>query len=198
MWFVFEFFTNLKNNVAVRTAMWQNGTPFKDVESGSAYADAILYAYETGLVVGTSAAVFGPDAPVTMAQMLTMLWRRAGEPEVGGTASDAWYARAAAWAFVEGLVDDFDPNAALTGEDCAMLLWRFAKVRGMDVSVGEDTNILSYNDADKISAYAMPAMQWACGAGLMNGDDKGNRLPQASATRAEAAALFQRFAEKVK
>ena len=187
------FFTNLKNNVAVRTAMWQNGMPFRDVKSGSVSADVIRHAYETGLVVGTGTAVFSPNAPVTMAQLVTMLWRRAGEPSVGSVASDAWYTQAAAWAAAEGLVDDFDPDAVLTGEDCAMLLWRFAKAQEMDVSVGEDTNILSYSDAFDVTEGYAPALQWAVGAGVMAGTSADTLGVRTVRTRAQACLLLRNF-----
>ncbi|MEM5768339.1 MAG: S-layer homology domain-containing protein [Bacillota bacterium] len=77
------------------------------------------------------------------------------------------------------------------------MLYNFAKYKGYDVSVGEDMNILSYNDALSVSDYAYAALQWACGAGILNGDTNGNLNPRSSATRAEVAAMLKRFMEKM-
>ncbi len=115
--------------------------------------------------------------------------------------SGAWYEKAVAWAASNGIVGGvggglFDPNAEITREQMAVILYQYAKLAGLDVSVGEDTNILSYNDALSISDYAYPALQWACGAGIIGGDDLGNLNPQGKATRAEAAAILQRFMEE--
>ena len=111
-----------------------------------------------------------------------------------------WYSDAIAWAnmnsIVEGYDGKFDPTGEITREQFAAILWRYAKYKGYNVSVGENTNILSYNDAFEVSEYAISAMQWACGAGLMQGDGV-NLTPKADATRAQAAALFQRFCENV-
>ena len=88
----------------------------------------------------------------------------------------------------------FDPMGDITREQFAAILWRYAKYKGYNVSVGENTNILSYNDAFEVSEYAIPAMQWACGAGLMRGDGV-NLTPVANATRCQSAALLMRFCE---
>ena len=106
------------------------------------------------------------------------------------------------WAAENGIVNGFGPTTfrpddTITREQFAAILYRYAKdYKGYDVSAGEDTNILSYNDASSVSEYAIPAMQWACGAGLMNGSD-GNLLPASGATRAQAAALLHRFCTKI-
>jgi len=111
-----------------------------------------------------------------------------------------WYSDAIAWANMMGIVEGydvkFDPMGEITREQFATILWRYAKYKGYDVSVGEDTNILSYEDAFSTSEYAIPAMQWACGSGVLQGDGV-NLTPKADATRAQAAALFQRFCEKI-
>ncbi|RHV41536.1 S-layer homology domain-containing protein [Butyricicoccus sp. OM04-18BH] len=91
----------------------------------------------------------------------------------------------------------FGPNDVVTREQLAAILYRYAQYKKYDVSVGEDTNILSYADAQSVSAYAIPAMQWACGAGIVNGAN-GKLNPQNNATRAEVAAILMRFCENVK
>ena len=113
-----------------------------------------------------------------------------------------WYENAVAWAVKNGIAggtgnDDFSPDSSITREQLAVMLYHYAKYKGYDVSVGEDTNILPYHDAFSISEYAYSALQWACGAGIIDGDDNGNLNPQNSTTRAEVAAMLQRFIEKV-
>ena len=170
------FFENLRENVAVRTNAWRTGLPFKDVRADAWYAEAVKYAYEQGLIIGMSDTLFGTDGPLTCAQMLTILDHRSGGQ------SDAC-----------GL----DPNAPLTREETALVLWTWAKSNGIDVSIGEDTNILSYNDAFDISKAAIPAMQWAVGAGIIRGTGSGNLDPGKGLTRAQAAVILQRFDEAV-
>ncbi len=112
-----------------------------------------------------------------------------------------YYEQAVAWAAEKGIVngygDTFGPNDNITREQFATILFRYAQYKGYDVSVGEETNILSYADAFSVSEYAIPAMQWACGAGLINGN--GDQLmPIGVANRAQAAAILHRFCENVK
>jgi len=192
------FFTNLKQNVAARVNAWRTELPFKDVADGSWYEDAVAFAYEKGLMAGTGGALFSPDVTLTRAQLVTMLWRYAGEPEADGVLpidvpGGAWYAEAAHWAASEIIVEGarFGGDDGLTRDETAALLWRCAKSLGADVSVGEDTNILSYSDAFDVTESA--AMQWAVGAGVIEGTDTGLLLPKGQLTRAQAAVLLRRF-----
>ena len=141
--------------------------------------------------------------------IVTILYRQEGKPAVSGTspfddvAADQWYTDAVIWASENGIVSGygdgkFGPTDDITREQFATILYRYAQYKGYDVSVGEDTNVLSYNDAFDVSDWAMPAIQWACGAGLMQGDNQGNLLPGDSATRAQVATLIMRFIENVK
>jgi len=111
--------------------------------------------------------------------------------------ADAYYAEAIAWAAEEGIVsgygDTFGPDDNITREQLASILWRYAKYKGYDVSVGEDTNILSYTDAFDISEYAIPAMQWACGDGIISGNDDGTLNPKGHAQRSHAAQMLMKF-----
>ncbi len=114
--------------------------------------------------------------------------------------SGQWYSEAVAWTAQSGVYTgyadgSFRPNDSITREQLAAILYRYAKYKGVDVSVGEDTNILSYADAAEISDYAFPAMQWACGAGVMQGSN-GNLLPRGRATRAQIAAMLHRYLVK--
>ena len=174
--------------------------PFTDVAPNAWYAGAVAYAYENGLMNGTGDAIFSPDGLLTRAQLITILWRLAGSPVVDhilpqDVAADAWYAPAARWAAAQSPTDTgaFHPDEYVPREDAALLLWYEARYLGADVSVGEDTNILSYNDAFDISEGKAAALQWAVGAGIMEGTPDGYLLPQGTLTRAQAAAMLQRL-----
>ena len=177
--------------------------PFTDVAETAWYYDAVRYAHVNGLMEGTSDTTFTPNGTTTRAMVVTILWRQAGEPVVNyamdfaDVAEGTWYAEAVRWAASEGIADGygdggFGTNDPITREQFAVMLWRFARQQGYDVSVGEDTNILSYTDALEISEYAIPAMQWACGAGILEGN-AGHLYPQGDATRAEVATMLMRF-----
>lgn len=179
--------------------------PFADVPEDAWYADAVAYVYEQGLMTGTGDTAFSPDAATSRSMIAAILWRQAGSPVVNyamnfsDVAQGQWYSEAVRWAASEGIVGGYGDGAfgtddPITREQLAVMLYRFAQHQGYDVSVGEDTNILSYTDAQKISEYAVPALQWACGAGILQGD--GAALsPQGQTTRAEAAAMLMRFCQ---
>lgn len=178
--------------------------PYEDVNEGQWFYDAALYNYYNGLMDGVETGKFGPNLSVTRAMMVTILWRMEGRPVVNyamsfeDVAEGAWYTEAVRWAAANGIVNGvsetrFAPNDPITREQMAAILYRYAKYCGIDVSVGEDTNILSYKDFDEISEYAIPAFQWACGAGVMSGRADGFLQPKAGATRAEVAQLIMNF-----
>lgn len=181
--------------------------PFTDVDITQWYHDGIDYVLLAGLFKGTSATTFAPNAGMTRAMLVTVLHRLEGTPSTTidnpftDVASGNWYTEAIMWANAKGIVkgydsDTFGTNDFITREQLAAILYRYAQYKGYDVSVGEDTNILSYEDALKISEYAIPAIQWACGAGIMQGD--GAKLdPQGNATRAQVATMLMRFIENV-
>ena len=182
--------------------------PFTDVPEGAWYEDAAAYVYKHGLMAGTSATTFAPDVTTSRAMIATILWRMAGSPVVNyamnytDVAQGQWCSEAIRWATSEGVVTGygnglFGTNDPITREQLATMLWRYAQTEGYDVSIGEDTNILSYTDVANLSEYAIPAMQWAVGAGIINGTGDGSTLtPQGQATRAQAAVMLQRFCEK--
>ena len=182
--------------------------PFTDVPEGAWYEDAAAYVYKHGLMAGTSATTFAPDVTTSRAMIATILWRMAGSPVVNyamnytDVAQGQWCSEAIRWATSEGVVTGygnglFGTNDPITREQLATMLWRYAQTEGYDVSIGEDTNILSYTDVANLSEYAIPAMQWAVGAGIINGTGDGSTLtPQGQATRAQAAVMLQKFCEK--
>ena len=137
---------------------------------------------------------------------VTVLYRAEGEPEVNtgmpfdDVVADSYYANAVIWAeqneIVKGISEtEFAPDMNITREQIAAIMFRNAKYKGYDVTVGENTNILSYTDFEEISEYAIEAMQYAVGSGLMKGKTETTLNPKDNATRAEIAAILQRFIE---
>ena len=165
--------------------------PFVDVKTGDWFYDYVAYVYANGLMDGTSATTFEPNANMTRAMVWAILARIDGETVTGA----AWATDARAWAMAEGVSDGTDPNGLVTREQFATMLYRYAVAKGYDVSIGESTNILSYADFASISEYAIPAMQWACGSGIVTGVTDSTLAPQGTATRAQCAAMLMRFVE---
>ena len=182
--------------------------PFNDVPEGYWAYDAIQYVYGEGLMAGTSGSTFSPEGTTTRGQIVTILWRLSGSPVVNylmdfdDVDPAAYYAEAIRWATSEGIAGGygggvFGPDDPITREQLAVMLHRYAQHQGCDVSIGEDTNILSYADAFDVSEYAVSALQWACGAGIISGTGDGSTLtPQGEATRAQAAVMLTRFCEE--
>lgn len=179
---------------------------FSDLNVDEWYHDGIHYCLTEGLMKGYADNRFGPSDNTSRAQVVMILWRLAGSPEskeasrFADIAEGMYYTKAVCWAAETGVVSGytdgrFGTDDSVTREQLAAMLYRYAKFQGYDVGVGEDTNILSYNDALSVSEWAMGAMQWACGAGLISGVDGGRLLPQGSATRAQMATILMRFGE---
>ena len=182
--------------------------PFKDVPTGHPFYDDIKYVYEKGLMQGASADLFASGATTTRAMIVTILYRMEGEPAVSGTASfkdvadGMYYSKAVAWAAANGIVKGysdgtFQPDQTIIREQMAAILYRYAQYKGYDVSVGENTNILSYTDVSQVSEYAIPAFQWAVGAGIINGTSASTLSPKGSATRGQVAAILHRYCEQI-
>mgnify|MGYP004675674529 CR=1 FL=1 len=180
---------------------------FGDVARGDYFFDAVEWAAEQGIMDGVGGGLFAPHSACTRAQLVTILYRLEGSPAASANpfndvARGSYYEKAVAWAAEYGIVNGygdglFGPNDRITREQLAAILHRYAQYKKLDVSVGEDTNILSYNDATSISDYAFPAMQWACGAGLLKGAN-GDLLPKNTATRAQTATILYRLASLLK
>ena len=181
---------------------------FKDVKESDWFHKAVSYAVENGLMSGMSEDIFAPNTPMTREMLAVVLYNVEGQPEsteantFTDVKADMWYTDAILWANENGIVAGYDNGAygvgdLITREQFAAILYRYAQFKGYDVSIGADTNILSYADALTISEYAYPAMQWACGAGIMGGMDDGTLMPQGKATRAEAATMLMNFCEKI-
>lgn len=183
----------------VRTTM-----PFTDVSRGQWFYDAVSFVYWRDLMDGVTSTQFAPDATTTRAMVVQILYRMAGSPTVRGSSpfydvsNGAWYADAVIWAEANDIVNGmttttFAPNTAVTREQLATMLYRYAQYRHYNTSAGANTNILSYYDANRISEYAFSALQWACGEGVMDGTGTGYLSPQGQATRAQLAAMLMRF-----
>ena len=183
-------------------------TKFNDVSANDWFASAVDYVTGKGMMNGTADNTFSPKANTTRGMVVTVLYRLENQPSTSAAsftdvASGAYYANAVAWANANGIVSGygsgkFGPNDKVTREQLAAILYRYAQYKKYDVSVGEDTNILSYDDAQSISSYAIPAIQWACGAGVVTGKSGSKLDPKDNATRAEVAAMLMRFCENVK
>ena len=167
--------------------------PFYDVPTSAWYYSAVKYVYENKLMDGVDTYEFAPNATLTRAMVWTIIARMSGVDTTGG---NSWYAKAQEWVITNGISDGENPTAAITRQELVTMLYRYAQIKGYDVSVGEDTNILSYVDATSISEYAVAAFQWSCGSGLTEGDENGALTPLATATRAQAAAMIMRFLSK--
>lgn len=198
-------FTMPSGTVNVYVRFSGSGLPFADVPSGSWYYDDVAYVYDTGLMTGLTATTFGPNLSTTRGMIVTILWRMENEPAAkhGCPFADvrrgSYYEQAIAWASENGIVTGFDastfaPDRAITREQLAAILFRFAAYRGMD-AVTLRENLSSFQDQAAISAYAVSALNWAVGEGLMQGT--GDKLePTGSATRAQVAAMLRRFMQR--
>ena len=179
--------------------------PFTDVAEGAWYYDAVAYAWENDLMTGTSAATFAPGVTTDRAMLATLLWRLEGSPSVDylmdfdDVAEGLWYSEAVRWAASEGVVNgvgdggSFAPTGAITREQMAVMLYRYAQYKDYDVTGSADLS--GYADADSVSSWAQYAVAWAVDAGLISGVGNNTLNPQGSATRAEIATILMRFVQ---
>ncbi len=167
------------------------GSSFTDVPSGSWYADAVNYVSEKGLMNGTSKNGFSPNATTTRGMIVTILARVEGV----NTNGTPWYAAGQKWAMDNGISDGTNMTGEVTREQLAAILYRYAKLKGYDTS--KSNKLDSFKDADKVSSWAVEAMQWANAEGLINGKSNSMLDPQGKATRAETAAILMRFMENI-
>ena len=175
--------------------------PFSDVHEGDWFYDVVKYVYDEGLMTGTSATTFEPNTTTTRGMIVSILHRLEGSPVVTGSdftdVNDSdWYGQAVAWAAENGIVNGFEdstfrPNAAITREQMAAILYNYADYKGYDVN--SRANLDAYSDADQISSWASDVVAWANAEGLINGMTANTLEPQGNATRAQVAAIFQRF-----
>ena len=179
--------------------------PFTDVSTSDWFYDDVAFVYENGLFSGTDSRSFSPNASMTRAMLVTVLYRLEGEPTVTGRSSftdvrsGAYYEKAVIWAAANGIVTgtdstSFSPDTKVTREQLAAILYRYAQYRKLDTDASAKLN--SFTDADSVSAYASEALGWAVSEGLINGAS-GKLMPKGDATRAQVAAILHRFVKNV-
>jgi len=177
---------------------------YKDVASNSWYHPYADYVVKNGLMNGTGANTFAPEGSMTRGMLVTVLWRYAGQPAQGSnTFSDVpngtWYTDAVAWAAHNNVVSGtgngkFAPNDNITREQLAVILYRYCRNQGIDVS--GKASLSSFSDSGKVSAWAAESLQWAVNEGLLEGSG-GKLLPQGNASRAQVATVLARFLETI-
>ncbi len=177
---------------------WTN--PFSDVSNDDWHYEAVRFVQERGLMNGYSDSRFGPNEPLSRAQLAQILFNKAGRPVVNylldfsDVAGEAWYTEAIRWATSQGIVGGygngmFGPNDPITREQLAVMLWRYS---GSPAATNKD---LHFTDADKASGYALEALRWAVGNGILNGYGDGRLGPQGQATRAQVAQMLKNYLE---
>ena len=168
--------------------------PFGDVRGTDWYYDAVKYVYDNGLMNGTGSGKFSPLGETTRGMIVTILYRQSGSPAVKSD-NASWWSDARVWAMANGISDGTNMDGQITREQLAAMLYRYAKLTGADVSAGGDLN--KFTDAAQVSSWAVEAMQWAVGEGILTGRPNGTVDPKGLATRAEVAAMFMRFDKKL-
>ena len=181
---------------------WEN--PFGDVKKRDWFYFSVKFAYDFGLMKGTTEMEFSPDSYMTRAMFVMIIYRMEKEPQAGGTVFvdveiGSYYDRAVAWANANGIVsgvskDRFAPNDPITREQMATILYRYADFKGFDIESNGNT---AYSDSDSISGYARNAVSWAAANLLMKGNADGSFSPKSNTTRAQAAAVFARMIENL-
>lgn len=183
------------------------GNPFTDVHPDDWFYDDVMYVLENGLMAGTSDTTFSPNDPITRAQVAVIFYRMAGSPAVTGDSpftdvengpGTAWYYSAVLWAQQNGIVagygdGTFQPGTNITREQLAVIFYNYAKYQGYNLSAVNDLS--GFTDAGNVSPWALDAMRWAVGSGIMGGFGDGILGPQETATRAQVAAMLRRFIE---
>gem|GEM_PF-774211 len=177
---------------------------FKDVSQSAWYYDDVLYAADRGIMTGTDEGIFEPEKNMTRAELVQILYNMESRPQSGvaafsDVAPDAWYAPAVAWAVEKGIADGYSDDMFgagdnITREAFAVMLMRYAEYKERDISAEGD--IAGFTDNNSISGWAVSAMEWAVGSGLITGNDKDELMPDGNTLRCQAAAILRRFCEK--
>ena len=176
-------FTMPNASVYITATFKYAALPFTDVNRNQWFYDEVFYVYTNGMMEGDSATTFNPDGRMTRA----MFWAVLGRIDGATITGNDWAEEARAWAMREGVSDGTNPNDYVTREQMVTMLWRYAGEKNGSAS------LIRYTDADKISSYAVEAMRWAIGNGIIEGMTSTTLEPQGTATRAQCAAIFMRF-----
>ena len=201
-WFALALALVLVMSLLPISSLAANVGGYADVSEDEWYADAVKFVTEKGLMNGVSKTAFAPDGTTSRAMIVTILFRAAGSPEAAkenpfaDVPDGEWFTDAVRWASETGVVTGYDektfgPDDAITREQLALILFRYAGWQGADVSKRDD--LKAFSDADAVSGWAKEAVQWAVAEGLINGVEKDVLSPGGSATRAQAAAILMRF-----
>lgn len=182
-------------------ALAADANPFTDVKDADWFYDEVLWAEDEGLMKGTTATTFAPNDTTTRGMLVTILWRLAGKPDAKGEQFDdvddgAYYADATVWGCANDIIcgygdGNFGPNDAITRQQMATILYRYAKWAKYDVT--EKADLSDYADADEVASWAENAMAWANAEGLINGMTEDTLVPVGNATRAQVAAILYRM-----
>ncbi len=196
------------NSIKIKdTAVKSHQTPFVDVAPSEWYHNAVKYVFDNNIIKGYDNLNFAPDDNLTRGMLATILYRMEGEPAISGKPkfpdvqdSKQFYYKAVKWATDKGVVagyntGKFGPNDNITREQLAVILNRYAKYKGKNVSATND--LKKFSDVSKISDYAVSSMKWAVGAGVITGNDNGTLNPKGNATRAEVSAMMEKYCKKV-
>jgi len=185
------------------SALGNQRHPFTDV-GNTWYSEAVQFVWENNIMTGTTPVTFAPDAPLTRAQLVTILWRTEGEPATSwrnqftDVSAGQWYSSAVIWAFDNGIVTGtspttFAPGANITREQFATMMHRYAEFAGQDTSVPANFNLNNFTDHGNISSWALTAMRWAVYTELIGGTGDNMLSPGGNATRAQAAVILTRY-----
>ena len=198
-------FTMPSRKVTVQASFAPVPLPFTDVAEDVWYEEAVRYAYFHNIMEGTSATTFVPNKSLTRAEAVQVLYNLEGQPTVSGNVSFPdlvyeWYKPAIAWAEQTSVVDGYEdgtfrPDEPVTRQEFAQMLYNYAAYKGYDLSAKGD--LTQFPDGDSVQAWALPAMAWANGNGLINGHDDGTLEPAGTTTRAQAASILMRFDQNV-
>lgn len=181
--------------------------PFNDVFEDDWYASSVKYVYTNGLIKGYNDTTFAPNDKLTRGMLVTILHRMEGSPKNDGRSnfsdvnSNEWYSQAVKWARSNGIIhgygntNKFGPNDSIKREDMVVILANYAKYKKKNTSVSADLS--KFKDYKKLDGYANAAMQWAVGKGVITGNDDGTLNPQGTTTRAETAAVLQKYCNNV-
>lgn len=177
---------------------------FSDVKESDWFFESVKFAEANKLMNGVSANKFAPMNNLTRGMLVTILYRLAGEPESSASSfadveASAWYSNGIAWAaenkVVNGVGDNkFAPNANITREQIALIMYNYSKLKGVDTT--ETQGVDAFSDADKVSDWAKDAVEWSVGAGILSGKGSGVLDPKGNATRAEIATILMRYIKK--
>ena len=195
----------MKTTIKVNVVNPNPSVEYDDVKENDWFEESVTYVTNNNLMNGIGDNKFSPSSNMTRGMIVTVLYRMSessynGKSTFVDVKESEYYSSAVAWAaeneIVNGIGDNkFAPNEEITREQLIVILYRYAKVMKVDVSVGESTNILSYDDFNEIAEYSISAFQWGCGEGIISGRTSTTLSPKGNASRAEVATMLMRFME---